>query len=142
MFTTSLLTSCKKEHLYDEREIFIGSWDWHQSIEFDYCSPIGVDTSLISTLDNTYRVEITKREKTYLLVNEEVEFSEPINVLTSSESSVYEDGFSFKIFLGESNSETIAGHVSPDSLRFRGFWPSELASDQCTDYINIFYQSN
>ncbi len=142
LFLLAVIGSCKKENLYDDRKILIGTWDWVSSRGTPFCTTALNDTILSSGYPNQYSMEITKREKIFLLENSEVQEEDPIIVSSFNEISTVEGGFSFSIFTDQSLEDPILGTIYPDSLWIFGYWPKEFRSTICQGYENLFVRRN
>ena len=134
--------SCKKEHLYDEREIFIGSWNWDRSIGIPLCSTEDFDTTLASNYSTEYMLEITKKEKAYRMEAGTVTDETPILVSTFDDISSGQEKYSFTIYFDESRTDAISGTISQDSLLIYDFWPPDFTRQQCKFYQNYFVRQN
>ena len=134
--------SCKKEHLYDEREVFIGSWEWDHTIVNHRCTTDPLDTIFSSDVNNSYALEISKSEKVFFVENGEVVSKSPIFVSFFESSDVLQNGYSFVIYFDEESQDRYNGYISSDTLSLSGYWPSAYQEEICTGYSNIFISSD
>lgn len=65
-----ILLSCKKDRLVNNKEIFVGTWNWnHTRVEnFNYSAQLSTyDTILSAEIPNKYSVEFLKKGKLFFL---------------------------------------------------------------------------
>ena len=138
LFFAMAFNSCQNDQLFDEREVFIGTWNWSFSQNLMGCNPVGLDTIRSDTFPASYAIEISKREKAFLIQDGEVQSKLPIFVSSFGTSSVYQNGFSFSIYFDEDNPELVLGHIEQDSFRISSFWPDVFIIDACNEYSHHF----
>ena len=133
-----LLFSCKNDQLFDEREVFIGTWDWDYSLHVHACPPVSTDTLQSADNPSSYSIDISKREKIFFIKDGDVQRKSPIFVSFFAASNVLQNGYSFSIYFDEDNQELIDGHISQDSLPLSSYWPDEYVNDACNVYVHYF----
>ena len=130
--------SCKKEHLYDEREIFIGSWNWAYSRGLPRCATATNDTVFSSQYPNQYSIEISKKEKIFLMENQEVIAEDQVRISTFDGGPSANDGYSFTFYPDETQTVLVSGAIFQDSLFIFSYWPGDFVESLCQSYENVF----
>ena len=137
----SVLASCRKEHLYGEREIFIGKWQWDATFYQYNCFPLDTEWITPATWDTTYGIEITNKEKIYFLKNGDVHEESPISVANFTDSRSLQNGYRFSIYFDESGSYLLSGNVNADSLVLEEYWPDAFIDESCHEYTHYFIKN-
>ena len=133
-----VLFQCRSDQLFDEREVLIGTWNYSHTYDFTTCAPTGLDTLYSSDITGDPSIEISKKEKIYLLNDGESTSKLDIGVSFFEESDQLTNGYSISLFFNDEPANIIEGFVNQDTLWLNGLWPSQYVDAQCHKYSNIF----
>ena len=135
---SSIYFGCRRPHLYDEREVLIGKWNYSYSTEFYGCTPTGYTIIPSDSLDDNFEIEITKQEKIYWMKNGEVQAQYPLEVTYFDSSSRFDNGYAFSILFDSSQSQSLGGFVNQDSLMIDSYWPDSFVPGSCEEYRHYY----
>ena len=70
---SALMLSCKNEYLYGDRKILVGSWSWATTHHYYTCFPLDEEWLNPDSINSTYGLEITQKEKAYFFKNGQIQ---------------------------------------------------------------------
>ncbi len=140
-----LLLSCKKDRLKDDKEIFIGTWEWQHAVhKYDFCDndPNYSEILTPENIGNNYSIEFLKKGLIKYYENSSFLEQDRLVFTRFKESSEPESNFfEFSVLLDNKKddvSKSIEGYVNPDTLIFiRGF-PFSSYKVGCETYLSLF----
>ena len=139
---TLLSLSCKKDHLFGERKILIGNWEW-VTTDYQYtCFPLASDWITPDSIETRYGFEISKKERIILEKDGVVQMDFPLEVGVFEESDFFSDGYFFSLYFDDSLTYSITGQVNSDSLLLTEYWPDTFVNQACHRYTNYFVRED
>jgi hypothetical protein len=130
-------TSCKKDKLIGEKEIFIGKWNWVYSIDKDYL----YDTTHIyypitpSTENVNYSIEFKENGKYYLRKNSDVFYKDKAKFL-QWEPNASGTRYYFTLFIDDETQ--LVGKVYGDTIVTSDYFPPFELEYGAYKYYNYF----
>lgn len=134
--------SCKKDELFGERSILVGTWKWQTTTRIDYCSGYLKYTYL--TLESTavkYKLVFLKKGIIQFYKNDELlrEHKIKFHQLEIQKEGIVESHkkISFLIYLDGDSEQKLYGDGTPNKLRINDFpyWKEE---DCISSNLNYF----
>ncbi len=138
-----LCFSCKKDHLFGDKKILVGTWNWQSTEVLDFCAGYGqfIDHTPENTNSN-YQLVFLKKGVIEFYLNSALINSHKI---IFQQLEIQKEGIvdshkeiSFLIYLDGDSENQLRGDGTPNKFRLRGFPFAE--DEDCIDYAFNYFR--